>query len=143
MEKSIKWFLTMLMPLMLGLCLASCGDDEDDPIPYDPARPYVGAWLVEDVRNWDYKNYYGGLLGSEDEARQEFIAKWKGQTIRITSKNKVEDDRVYLTETQDEVEYVEIESIFETSMTVYYVQETFYNGNRFSRTTATMELRRK
>lgn len=146
--KKIKFMALMLACLTALVTFTACGDDDDDEPVYDPAKPYIGSWVIDDVYNWDWRSYIGGLLLDEEQARQDFIDKWEGKTLKFTSKTKVEDDKIIYTENvytdETRTEWFEIRSTSEDAMTLYYVYEC--RSERLGleqRTTATMELHRK
>ena len=144
MEKNLNKLLAVLMALVLSISLSSCGDD-DDPIPYDPEKPYLGTWEVVDVRNFSWRSYVGGMLLDEDKTRNELIQKWMGKTIKFNSKTKVEDERIIYSDNNNQTEYFEVTDATENAITVRYVMDTYFHekGELASRTSATMDLKRK
>lgn len=151
MEKFLKYLMLMLVATF-SLTLVSCGNDDDEPA-YNESNPIVGTWIVQEVSNPNYTNYYGGMLGNEEEWKVNFINEWTGKKLTFKAKQIV-DDVVWIQKYDEEnpkfgstdrnVSY-EIISANKDELVAYY-EELVYNTtfkNRFSRTTARMVMKRK
>jgi len=142
MRELLNKLAVMLVMLTLCVGMASCsGDDEPS---YDPQNPVVGTWIVDNVSGWNYQGYIGQLLIDAEQSARDFSEEWLGKSIKVTSKTKIEDDKIILDETSYREEFLEIGTITENSMSVHYVLITYLsNGDRHAKTTASMQLIRK
>lgn len=131
----------MLISLTLCVGMASCGDD-DDP-PFDPSNPFFGTWIVQDVSNWDYHGYMGQLLMDEEQSARDFYNDWMGKSIKVSSKTKIEEDIITIDESSLQKEYLEVVSNSENEMSVHYVLLKYSGEQISSKTTASMQLKRK
>lgn len=144
MKNLLNLFFAMLIGVV-SLSLSACGDNEDEP-EYSPEEPIVGTWIVEEVTSPSYTNYWGGMLGSEEEWRQDFINEWTGKKLTFKAQ-QIENDVVYIEKhtegkTDSEVTF-EVSHADETTLTAYYTETMYKNGDRFCHITARMTMKRK
>lgn len=138
--KKAKFLSMLIASLTAMMAFIACGDDNDDE-PFDPTKPYMGTWIVEEVRGWNYHGYQGQLIPDEEEEARKFSKKWTGKSIKVSSKTTVEDNKIFLEKTATHKEYLEIGTITENTMTVYYVSLSYWEEDVLSsKETATMEL---
>lgn len=148
MEKFLKYLMLMLVATF-SLTFVSCGDDDDEPT-YDESNPIVGTWIVQEVSNPYYTNYYGGLLNDEEEWKANFIKEWTGKKLTFKA-SQIEGDVVWIQKFNEEnpstdrnVSY-EIVSANKDELVAYY-EELVYDmtrKDRFCKTTARMVMKRK
>lgn len=148
-------FFKTIYALFIGVVavtVTSCGDSEDEP-KYNESQPIVGTWIVLEVSNPSYTNYYGGMLNDEEEWKANFIKEWTGKKLTFKA-NQIEDDVVWVAKFDEDNPKLgksdrnisfEISSVNETELIAYYTELVYNttNKDRFDRTTARMVMKRK
>ncbi len=60
--KTMKYLSMMLVILAMSVCMASCGDDDND----EPSTGIVGTWVSDDDVTFVFRNDGTGVLSDED-----------------------------------------------------------------------------
>lgn len=149
MKKTFR-FLSAIIIGIATIALNACSSD-DEP-GYDPEQPIVGTWIVQEVKSPSYVSYIGGMLGSEEQWKQDFINEWTGKKITFKA-SQIENGVVYIEKYDPEnpsgtdrtISY-EISQADATTLTAYYTELVYMRGggsSRECRTTASMTMKRK
>lgn len=147
MKKTFR-FLTAVIIGIATIALNACSSD-DEP-GYNPEQPIVGTWIVQEVTSPSYVSYIGGMLGSEEQWRQDFINEWTGKKLTFKA-SQIENGVVYIKRYDPEnpsgndrtITY-EISRADATTLSAYYTETVYMsNGSPNCRTTAGMTMKRK
>lgn len=147
MKKTFR-FLSAIIIAIATITLNACSSD-DEP-GYDPEQPIVGTWIVQEVKSPSYVSYIGGMLGNEEQWKQDFINEWTGKKLTFKA-SQIENGVVYIKKYDqenpsgnDRTISFEISEADATTLTAYYTELIYMSqGNRMCRTTASMTMKRK